>query len=88
VALCITYHAMYRCGGVEVYFHAFFTSALNGSQLLALGFGRFPRGERARGTNTLNEFVLFCKVFGRSSLTLTTTFNECRETQKLSVDHK
>ena len=58
-------------------------------ELLALRLGRFPLGERARGTHTLNGAVLLCKVLGRSSsLTLTTTFSECRETQKLSVDHK
>jgi hypothetical protein len=78
---------MCRCGGVEVCFHAFLTSALNG-QVLVLRLGRFPLGEGARGTHTLNGSVLLCKVVGLSSLTLTTTFNECRETQKLSVDHK
>ena len=88
MSLYITYHDMCRCGGVGEYFHAFLTYVLNGSEFLALRSGRFPLREQGRGTRRLNGSALLCQVFGCSSLTLTTTFSECREKAKLSGDHK
>jgi len=42
---------------VELYFHAFLTSALDGGKLSASSFGRFTPGERAAGSRWVGSWV-------------------------------
>jgi hypothetical protein len=51
LSLCLTKHNMKAYGGVEVYLHAFLTSALDGSEWSASRPGRFTPMERAPGTH-------------------------------------
>jgi hypothetical protein len=44
-------------GGVEVYLHAFLTSALDGSEWSASRPGHFIHGERALGTHCIGGWV-------------------------------
>jgi hypothetical protein len=56
--LCLTkHHAMKAYGGVDVYRHAFLTSALDGGEWSASRLGRFTPRERAHGTHWVGGWV-------------------------------
>jgi hypothetical protein len=55
--LLTKYHAMKMYWGVEVYLHAFLTSALDGGEWSALRPGRFTHRKRAPGTHWIGGWV-------------------------------
>jgi hypothetical protein len=58
VFLCLTkHHAMKTYWGVEVYFHAFLTSALDGDKWSGSRPGRFTSRERAPGAHWIGGWV-------------------------------
>jgi hypothetical protein len=58
MSLCLTkHHAMKTHWGVEVYLHAFLTSALHGGEWSASRAGRFTPREKAPGTHWIGGWV-------------------------------
>jgi hypothetical protein len=58
LSLCLTmHHEMKTYWGVEVYLHAFLTSALDGGEWSASRPGRFTPKERAPGTHRIRGWV-------------------------------
>jgi hypothetical protein len=61
LSLCFLYltkhYTMKTCSGVDIYIHAFLTSALDEGEWLASSPGRFTRRERVPGTHWIRGWV-------------------------------
>jgi hypothetical protein len=59
LSLCLTikHYAITGYGGVDVWIHIFFTSALAGGQWSASWPGHFTPGERALGTHCIGGWM-------------------------------